>query len=229
LSHALEILFPEYSWQPWRFSKTPQGFWANDTNVRKYLIWLAEELRLSTMNDWNQVSHAQVTAHRGWRLLHYEGGLSALLAKYFPDIRRNGLQSSRYHPFVWNSIRLQSSDGDRAVSSTVSKAQLHLFRSVRILFQEDFRLVQNKQSYNDQLKSSIYFNFRHPRLQFSKTSQRMELDIYIPEYSLVIEYQGSQHFQWHYKFGSPDLQRERDEERRTACSKLGLTLIEIPF
>ena len=47
--------------------------------------------------------------------------------------------------------------------------------------------------------------------------------------SLAIEFQGQQHFHWHFKYGSPQTQQLRDQEKRDACYKNGITLIEIPY
>ena len=64
----------------------------------------------------------------------------------------------------------------------------------------------------------------------------MELDIWIPEISLAVEYQGEQHFETFWK-GSVDLTesqtlestQRRDEEKRKACRENGITLIEIHY
>ena len=60
----------------------------------------------------------------------------------------------------------------------------------------------------------------------------MEIDIYIPNYSIGFEYQGE------YHFGIPhflrnekliDLVKIKDEEKIKLCKKHGITLITIPF
>lgn len=82
----------------------------------------------------------------------------------------------------------------------------------------------------------IFYDFRHPELRFSQSNAKMELDIWIPEISLAIEYQGEQHFKTFWK-GYIDLTESqtlestqiRDEEKRKACMSMGITLVEIPY
>ena len=82
----------------------------------------------------------------------------------------------------------------------------------------------------------IFYDFRHPELRFSQSNATMELDIWIPEISLAVEYQGEQHFETFWK-GAVDLTesqtlestQRRDEEKRKACLSKGITLVEIPY
>jgi hypothetical protein len=57
----------------------------------------------------------------------------------------------------------------------------------------------------------------------------MELDIFIPSLSIAFEYQGSYHYERHYQIGSVSRTKIRDNEKKQACKKFGITLIEVPF
>jgi hypothetical protein len=57
----------------------------------------------------------------------------------------------------------------------------------------------------------------------------MQLDICIPEVNLGFEYQGEQHYQYHYLYGSAEAQQLRDKEKIEAFRSAGITVIEIPF
>ena len=72
-------------------------------------------------------------------------------------------------------------------------------------------------------------NYNHPELHFASTNREMGFDIYIKELSLAIEYQGDHHYQWSPRFGSPEIQQNRDEEKRTACLQAEITLVEVPY
>jgi hypothetical protein len=53
-------------------------------------------------------------------------------------------------------------------------------------------------------------DYKHPSLVFPRSHLEMQLDIFIPKLDLAIEYQGQQHYNYHYLFGSPEDQKKRD-------------------
>jgi hypothetical protein len=84
----------------------------------------------------------------------------------------------------------------------------------------------------------IEFDYRHPDLRFSKSNRMMELDIYLPDRNLAFEYQGEWHFDvscflWHngieWCMQKNQENWARDEEKRQACRRVGITLIEIDY
>lgn len=61
---------------------------------------------------------------------------------------------------------------------------------------------------------------------------RQRLDIYLPELSLALEYQGEQHFRPIEVFGGAEAfakNRERDERKRVLCKENGVTIVDIRF
>jgi len=81
LAIALSVLYPEVSWQPWRFPKAPRGYWKVQANVQVYTLWLAEQLGVVRMEDWHHVNHAQIDQIGGSSPLRTFGGLYALLTR----------------------------------------------------------------------------------------------------------------------------------------------------
>jgi hypothetical protein len=56
----------------------------------------------------------------------------------------------------------------------------------------------------------------------------MEFDVFAPELSLAIEYNGKQHYSEIYALGAQKDIAERDKEKREACQKVN-TLILTPI
>jgi hypothetical protein len=62
--------------------------------------------------------------------------------------------------------------------------------------------------------ATVHMNYRHPDIRFSVSRMKMEFDIFVPEYSLALEYQGEQHFQYSTLWGdktSFDLDNEKQK------------------
>jgi len=68
-------------WELWMFqSRVPRHFWRSPANVRHYLTWLSEELRVVHLEDWRVISKAEIIRMHGNGLLRYLGGLRSLIA-----------------------------------------------------------------------------------------------------------------------------------------------------
>lgn len=70
-------------------------------------------------------------------------------------------------------------------------------------------------------------------MTYSASGKPIEVDVYIPSLSLAFEFQGEQHFATGNEekgfFHDLGYRQLKDEEKRSACKKLGLTLIEVPY
>ncbi len=84
----------------------------------------------------------------------------------------------------------------------------------------------------------VFFDFKHQEMRFSSSNIPMEIDIWIPSRKLGIEYQGEFHFIEHW--GNKDIEnikmsktlqgvQSRDKEKKEACEKLGISLVEVDY
>lgn len=144
------------------------------------------------------VSHTELDNMGFVGLVDKYGGILGLLKKYFPA-------------HEWDFSRVQ-----RARSS---KGQLGLFKNLQGVFGNDVEIFVN-----------------HP-LDFQ--GSKLTLDFFIPSLKLAFEYQGNsihhcfiynkgeQHYRNVFKFGSTEIQQQRDQDKREICRQIGVTLIGV--
>jgi len=75
----------------------------------------------------------------------------------------------------------------------------------------------------------VFEEYYHPGIRFSTSRRKVQLDVFIPSLSLAFEFQGEYHYHDHDVFGKLAHQKRRDEEKRVACERVNITLIEIPY
>ena len=61
------------------------------------------------------------------------------------------------------------------------------------------------------------------------SGQNVELDIFIPNRKLAVEYHGIHHYKDTAAFGPIELYTERDKEKKRLCEKFGVELIVVPY
>merc|ERR1712137_9825 len=56
-----------------------------------------------------------------------------------------------------------------------------------------------------------------------------EVDVWIPQLNLAVEFHGKQHYQDVPLFGPLELYQQRDALKREACRQSGIRLMEVPY
>ena len=179
----------------------PRNFWADEVNVQDFLRWVAAKCGVAKWEDWYNVSTLEFQRLGGATLLSKYGGMCAVLKKMLPS-----------HPWKETAFSVPATKW--------GKSQWHLLQTVKQM------LVGNSYGVKE---GDIKCDYKHPDLVYQDSKFKMELDIFVPVLNLAFEYNGQQHFQPHYVFGSCSLQQKRDEEKKKACNEAGITLIEVPF
>jgi hypothetical protein len=86
LSLAIMDVYPEYPWQPWKFQRSPRGFWDNDTNLKEILERIAEEINIRGGDDWYEISSRCISATIGRKLSrNYGNSPQRILNFLYPD------------------------------------------------------------------------------------------------------------------------------------------------
>ena len=108
-----------------------------------------------------------------------------------------------YPKYSWDILRF----------GKTSKFEKQLYKLVK-------RLLKNKK---------VVHRYRSKFSRFKKSNRPMELDIYIPEFKVGIEFQGAQHF--FAKWGKHDLKeiRERDKEKKKTFKKNGIKILYVTY
>ena len=68
-SQALQAVYPEHEWLPWKFSNSPKGFWKKKENQKKFFDWLGKELGYKTLDDWYNITTSTIDKHGGGSML----------------------------------------------------------------------------------------------------------------------------------------------------------------
>ena len=92
-------IYPEHTWKPWKFRKTPHRFWYNlgaqlmkgDAEAKKtlseYFTDLQNELGISDPSDWQEyVSHPDKLPQKIAKQLRWLGHLPFLLSLVYPEM-----------------------------------------------------------------------------------------------------------------------------------------------
>eukprot|EP01122_Echinamoeba_exundans_P013866 TRINITY_DN6123_c0_g1_i2.p1 TRINITY_DN6123_c0_g1~~TRINITY_DN6123_c0_g1_i2.p1 ORF type:complete len:408 (-),score=47.96 TRINITY_DN6123_c0_g1_i2:418-1641(-) len=88
LSRALSSLYPDHSWEEWRFNrKTPRGFWNDVKNQRRFLQSVGKKIGVVSMEDWYRVELKSVAAQSlpSFFGAQYSWSLPAALKAAFPE------------------------------------------------------------------------------------------------------------------------------------------------
>lgn len=78
-------------------------------------------------------------------------------------------------------------------------------------------------------RAAIYQRFVSQKLAYVATRQPIELDIFIRDKNLAIEYQGEGHYFDLLSYGVQQYADEHDAERQAVCVYMNITLVEIPY
>lgn len=114
---AITTIYPEHNWQFWKFSRVGKGTWNDSNNVKQFLEWAAKELRLSSLEDWYNVTQTQLQELSFGGILRQYGTLGDVLKKAYPD----------YH---WDFLKFREKRGQQMLTG---KTHSHLFKVMQHL------------------------------------------------------------------------------------------------
>src|SRR5690348_7097251 len=83
LSKALQNVYPEHKWCPWKFKVIPKGYLAKKENQREFMEWLGKQLGYKCLEDWYKVTKEAL----------HKSGAHGFLRRHFNDSPSRALQS----------------------------------------------------------------------------------------------------------------------------------------
>jgi hypothetical protein len=86
---ALQAVFPEYPWMPWRFLRIPPGYWESASfdadEKRRLLTWLGEKISIKSLEDWYRISVQQIRTIAPLRILQNPVSFTEILRSAYPE------------------------------------------------------------------------------------------------------------------------------------------------
>jgi hypothetical protein len=165
---AIQDIYPDYEWLPWRFKTCPRGYWNKRENILFFLNYLSKKLDVRSIAEWKEVPRAMIVREGGGALLKKFGGIQNLLQYLYP-----GTLSCT--PCITNKVICLTGSGDtkvKYVGDSTAKTEQRLFNVLRGL-----------------LKTEILKCYLHPQLCYPDSEEKMQLDIFVPSLDLAFEYQ----------------------------------------
>ena len=81
----LKAIYPNHKWYPWKLGQGPR-LWHKKDYQKNYMDWLGEKLGYTTMEDWYELTHKDMTDNYGSGLLHYYcNSQSKAVIEIFPN------------------------------------------------------------------------------------------------------------------------------------------------
>jgi hypothetical protein len=91
LASALRSIYPEHTWEDWKFNRAPSHYWENVDieSLRSFVDDLAVKLGITDVKsptEWSQISFRQLQAAGASHIALKYGGLINVLTKVYPDV-----------------------------------------------------------------------------------------------------------------------------------------------
>jgi hypothetical protein len=108
ICQAIQTLYLDYDWKPWRFSTPPETLWTNLNMQREYFDWISTKLVIQKPEDWQEVQafHLNAIDAKATRLidLRYGGSLFKALQNVYPEFLWRIWMFERVQQSAWGEI-----------------------------------------------------------------------------------------------------------------------------
>ncbi len=103
LSRALQTVYPEHNWKPWKFGQVPKGHWFDFHHHRSFFDGVAVEANISHPIDWYTIKKSLVEKIGGKGVLtsYYNDSLITALQHVYPEYEWNDWQFEKASKGYW--------------------------------------------------------------------------------------------------------------------------------
>ena len=187
------------------FNKTnfsiPSKFWKNEINRNDFLEKLKLYYNLKTIDDWKRLSFKQIKSQGGIWLFY------------------NNMQYLNHC-----KVNFEVNHGDNV--KVISKSLYELIKSNYKRSSQRWLFLQIQKLFPGEEIVEDYFHSALSRVNGSP----IQFDIFIINKNIAIEYHGQHHYDdLPSQFGTAEMYKERDLEKKILCSKYGIRLVIIPY
>ena len=249
-SDLLSSIYPEENWSFFH-RKKEQTHWNVLKNQQIFMDYLFSYYNYKTFDDWKNFTIKKIRekAGRGLVKVYKNKSLAVILSTIYPNYPID--EWPRSHLYVYRKKTLLRLQSEHLIEKKQDWYRVSVNKPLvmmRMLINLHPFETWNKTSFVSKLKKSqqrlllislkrifpnslIIEDYYHPYLSSSLTSYILELDIYLPQYNLAIEYQGEQHYLDMIKNGFSQLENYlvNDEEKRKRCKDINIALVAVPF
>ena len=110
ISNMLSKVFPELNWEPLRFHKVPQNYWASPAHQKAFLETVGAELGIDSgdLSGWYHVTTKDLIELGGsGPLSHFNNSISSLLQSAFPEASWDLMKFKQVPKNHWSSMANQ--------------------------------------------------------------------------------------------------------------------------
>ena len=83
--NLITSIFPNHEWLLWRFANSPDGFWDDIKNQRKFMEYVGKQLKIKDFSDFYQVNRQTIIGYGGSGILRKYSSLIELFQTIFPE------------------------------------------------------------------------------------------------------------------------------------------------
>jgi hypothetical protein len=85
-SRLLSVVYPDYDWLPWKFSKSPKNLFNDISTKKKFLDWAGKELGIKDLRGWSSATTEDLEKLGGRALLEEcNFSIPLILSTVYPD------------------------------------------------------------------------------------------------------------------------------------------------